>query len=142
MKNEMELQKRLLQNAFEMGNATAPKQIEHGIRPIYDGTVVTIVYCAVIVLAALALAILLGASSAFAAKCDAQMNNAPGDIIDTYTDWWDTGESGFTAYIYINGVQNDDYGIERLPRRLSLYALLLAVSALWRERRTCASPWR
>ena len=38
-----------------------------------------------------------------------------GDIIDTYTDWWDTGEDGFTAYTYINGVQNDEYGIERLP---------------------------
>jgi hypothetical protein len=61
------------------------------------------------------LAILLDASSALAAKCDVQMNNLAGDIIDSYTDWWDLGSNGFQNYVYINGVQNDEYGIERLP---------------------------
>jgi hypothetical protein len=111
MKDEMELQKRLLQNAFDMGNAAAQKQIAGRIRPIYDLRIIAILSIVIIVI----MAILLGASSALAAKCDAQMSNAPGDIIDSYTDWWDVGESGFQNYVYINGVQNDEYGIERLP---------------------------
>ncbi len=57
-----------------------------------------------------ALATLLGASSALAQMCASNAGNSPGDIVQTWTDFWDQGVNGFSWEVYINGTPWRDYG--------------------------------
>ncbi len=52
----------------------------------------------------------LGTSSALAQMCASNAGNSPGDIIQTWTDFWDQGVNGFSWEVYINGTPWRDYG--------------------------------
>ena len=57
------------------------------------------------------LSLILYTSAEAQQKCFVQVINNPGDVIETWVDWWDQGTSGFDGTTRINGIDWRDYGV-------------------------------